>query len=69
MLGAVALIGAAVAPVPIVPSASALAALMLFGIAARIRARDAVAESLPALALLAINLFVVACALGVVSTG
>lgn len=65
LLGAVGLIAGLLAPVFLVPSASALAALMLAGIATRIRARDAFALSLPALAMVAINLIVVACASGI----
>lgn len=64
MLGAVGLAAGMRMPVLVVPSAFALTALMLFGIAARIRARDALSKSLPALALVVLNLFVVACALG-----
>lgn len=64
MLGALGLIAGMLVPVLIVPSAFALATLMLFGIAARIRARDAFAESVPALALLVLNMFVMAYAWG-----
>jgi hypothetical protein len=69
VLGALGLIVGGLVPVLIVPTASALAALMFFGIAARVRARDPFSPALPALALLVINLFVVACASGVVGAG
>ncbi len=65
LLGAFGLIAGMFVPVLVVPSAAALAMLMLSGLAARIRARDAFVESLPALALVVLNLFVVSCALGV----
>lgn len=64
MLGALGLIAGMFVPVLIGLSAFALATLMLFGIAARIRARDAFAESVPALALLVLNMFVMAYAWG-----
>ena len=66
LLGTAGLLVGMVAPGLVVASASALTALMLFGIAARIRARDALSQSLPALALAVLNLLVVACAWGVV---
>ena len=65
VLGAGGLMAGTLVPSLIVISAAALTALMAFGIAARIRARDSVIGTLPALVLSAINLFIVACALGV----
>lgn len=66
VLGAVGLSVGLLMPALVVPTAAALAVLMLFGIAARVRARDAFVQSIPAVALVVINLFVVACALGLV---
>ncbi len=63
VLGAGGLAAGMVVPPLIVISAAALTALMVFGIAARVRARDSVVGTLPAVALAAINLFIVACAL------
>ena len=67
VLGAGGLMVGALVPPLIVISAGALTALMIFGIAARVRARDSVVGTLPALVLAVINLFIVACALGTAS--
>lgn len=64
VLGALGLIVGLVWP-PLVPlSAGGLALMMLVGVTIRLRVLDSLAQTLPALALMAVNLFIVWHALG-----
>lgn len=60
VLGALGLLAGVWVPVLVIPSAAGLAALMLGGIVIRIRTRDPVSTTVPAVVLLGLNLFVVA---------
>jgi len=64
VLGALGLIAGQVWP-PLVPaSAGGLALMMLIGVGTRVRVLDSFAQTLPALALMGVNLFIVWYALG-----
>jgi energy-coupling factor transporter transmembrane protein EcfT len=59
VLGALGLIAGAFWPPLVLFSAGGLALLMMMGIVARIRVRDSLAQTLPALLLMCMNLFIV----------
>jgi hypothetical protein len=60
LLGALGLLAGLAVPRLVVPAATGLALLMVGGIVTRLRVRDPLLELLPAVVLLAINLFIVA---------
>ena len=59
LLGGLGLVAGYVVPVLVLVSSTGLTLLMMLGLAARARVRDSLIQMLPALILLAVNLFVV----------
>ncbi len=66
VLGALGLLGGLLAPSLVVVSAAGLSLLMLLGVATRMRVRDPWIQTLPAILLMLLNLFLSVSAIGIV---
>lgn len=66
VLGALGLVASYVLPILVIPSALGLTLLMVLGVITRVRVRDSLVETVPAVVLLGINAFlVIAATMGV----